>query len=164
MLQLSSQHIRGFIIMAQPPAESEQLAQRLIATIQALEEEMVRGQNNLQMIDLQLQRLVETAVAVRELKNHKPGDEIMVNIGSGIHLYVQLTDNKRVVTSMGAGFAAERTVDEALTRFAEQQKQLTDLAKRQQEQLRNTQNQLEASQSQLNQLIQSAQQQPSKQP
>ncbi|MFX1491403.1 MAG: prefoldin subunit alpha, partial [Promethearchaeota archaeon] len=90
-------------------------------------------------------------------------DEIMVNIGSGIHLYVQLTDNKRVVTSMGAGFAAERTVDEALTRFEEQQKQLTDLAKRQQEQLRNTQNQLEASQSQLNQLIQSAQQQPSKQ-
>jgi prefoldin alpha subunit len=149
--------------MAQPSTNSEQLAQRLIATIQALEEEMVRGQNNLQMIDLQLQRLVDTAAAVQELKNHKPGDEIMVNIGSGIHLHVKLTNNKRVVASFGAGFAAERTIDEALTRFEEQQKQLTDLAKRQQEQLRNTQNQLETSQAQLNQLIQAAQQQPSKQ-
>lgn len=148
--------------MAQPPTNPEQLAQQLIMSVQALEEEITRAQNNLQMIELQLQRLAETATAVQELKNHKVGDEIMVNIGSGVHIHVKLTDPKHVVTSVGAGFAAQRTIDEALTRFSEQQKQLTDIAQRQQEQIQNTQARIEDYRSQLNQLIQTAQQPPSK--
>lgn len=144
--------------MAKSPPNPEQLAQQLIISIQALEDEIARGQNNLQMIELQLQRLMETATAIRELKNHKVGDEILVNIGSGVHLHVKLTDAKNVVTSFGAGFAAERTMDQALTRFEEQQKQLTNIAQRQQEQIQNTQQRLEEYRNQLNQLIQSTQQ------
>ncbi|MFW9832191.1 MAG: prefoldin subunit alpha [Candidatus Thorarchaeota archaeon] len=145
--------------MAQSFPNQEQQAQQLIMGIQALEEEFGRGQNNLQMIELQMQRLAETAEAVNELKNHKVGDEVMINIGSGVHLYVKLSDPKHVVTTVGAGFAAERTVNEALARFEEQQKQLTDIAQRQQEQLQKTQNRIEEYRGLLNQLIQNAQQQ-----
>ena len=148
--------------MAQPPPNQEQLAQQLIMGIQALEEEFGRGQNNLQMIELQMQRLAETVEAVRELKNHKAGDEVMINIGSGVHLHVTLSDPKHVVTTVGAGFAAEKTIAQALARFDEQQKQLTDIAKRQQEQLQNTQGRIEEYRAQLNQLIQAAQQKPRK--
>lgn len=148
--------------MTQTPPNPEQLAQQLIMAVQALEEEITRGQSNLQMIDAQRQGLAETATAVQELKNHKVGDEILVNIGSGVHLYVKLTDPKHVVTTYGAGFAAERTVDQALARIEEQQKQLTDVAQRQQEQMQNAQNQIEQYRSQLNELIQSAQQPPPK--
>lgn len=148
--------------MAQIPPNPEQLAQQLILSVQALEEEIARGQNNLQMIEVQMQRLVETTTAVQELKNHKVGDEIMVNIGSGVHLYVKLIDPKHVVTSFGAGFAAERTVDQALKRFEAQQTQLTDIAQRQQEQIQKTQSKIEDYRSQLNELIQSTQQQPQK--
>jgi prefoldin alpha subunit len=145
--------------MTQTPPNPEQLAQQLILSVQALEEEITRGQNNLQMIEVQMQRLAETTTAVQELKYHKVGDEIMVNIGSGVHLYVKLIDPKHVVTSFGAGFAAERTVDQALKRFEEQQKQLTDIAQRQQEQIQNNQSRIEEYRTQLNQLIQSTQQQ-----
>ncbi len=146
--------------MTQTPPNTEQLAQQLIMSVQTLEEEIARGQNNLQMIEAQMQRLAETATAVQEFKNHKIGDEIMVNIGSGVHIYVKLTDPKHVMTSFGSGFAAQRTVDEALKRFEEQQKQLTDIAKRQQEQIQNTQARIEEYRSQLNQLIQASQQKP----
>ncbi|MFX1577699.1 MAG: prefoldin subunit alpha [Promethearchaeota archaeon] len=148
--------------MTQTPPNPEQLAQQLIMSVQALEDEIARGQSNLQMIEVQMQRLAETTTAVQELKNHKVGDEIMVNIGSGVHLYVKLIDPKHVVTSFGAGFAAERTVDQALKRFEEQQKQLTDIAQRQQEQIQNTQSRIEEYRSQLNQLIESTQQQSQK--
>jgi prefoldin alpha subunit len=148
--------------MTQTPPNPEQLAQQLILSVQALEEEIARGQNNLQMIEVQMQRLAETTTAVHELKHHKVGDEIMVNIGSGVHLYVKLIDPKHVVTSYGAGFAAQRTVDQALKRFEEQQKQLTDIAQRQQEQIQNTQSRIEEYRSQLNQLIESTQQQSQK--
>ena len=145
--------------MAKTPPNPEEMAQSLIAHIQNLEEEIIRGQQNLQMIELQLQRLLETGSAVRELKNHKIGDEILINIGSGVHLHVKLTDVKHVITSLGATFATERTIDQALTRFEEQQKQLTDIAQRQQEQIQNTQARIEEHRAQLNQLIASVQQQ-----
>jgi len=146
--------------MAKTPPNPEQLAQQLIMSVQTLEEEIARGQSNLQMIEVQMQRLAETATAVQDLKNHKVGDEIMVNIGAGVHIYVKLVDPKHVVTSFGAGYAAERTVDEALSRFEEQQKQLTGIAQRQQEQIETTQSRIEEYRSQLNQLIQATQQQP----
>ena len=140
--------------MAQSPADREQVARQLIVTIQALEDELVRGQNNLQMIELQSQRLAETSAAVLELKNHESGDEVMIDIGSGVHLRVKLTDTSSVVTVIGAGFAAEKTLDEALKGFEEQQKMLTDLAKRQQDQLQATQKQIEDSRNQLSVLMQ----------
>jgi prefoldin alpha subunit len=145
--------------MTKTPPNPEELAQSLVAHIQNLEEEILRGQQNLQLVELQLQRLLETRGAVQELKNHKAGDEMLINIGSGVHLYVTLTKPKRVITSLGAGFAAERTVEQALTRFEEQQNQLTDIAKRQQEQLQNTQARIEEYREQLNQILAQFQQQ-----
>jgi prefoldin alpha subunit len=145
--------------MAKTPLSPEQTAQQFIMAIQALEDELARGQTNLQRIELQSQSLAETTVAVQELKNHKVDDEIMINIGSGVHLYVRLVDPKHVVTSFGAGFAAKRTVNEALKRFEEQQKQLADIAQRQTEQLQNAQAKIEEYRTQLNQLIQATQQQ-----
>lgn len=145
--------------MTQPSPDPGQVVQQYYLAIQALEEEIVRGQNNLQMIELQIQRLLETSAAVRELKNHESGDEIMINIGSGTHVHVKLTDKKEVVTTLGAGFAVERTVDDALKQYEKQQEKLTDLAKQQQEQVRATQERIEEYRNQLNQLIQAAQQQ-----
>jgi prefoldin alpha subunit len=145
--------------MAKTPPNPEETAQQFIIAIQALEEEIARGQSNLQMIEAQMQRLAETTTAVQELKKHKVGDEIMVNIGSGTHLYVKLIDPKHVVTSFGAGFAAEHTIDDALKRFEEQQKQLADIAQRQSEQMQNSQAKIDEYRNQLNQLIQSTQQQ-----
>jgi prefoldin alpha subunit len=147
--------------MTQPSPDPGQVAQQYYLAIQALEEEIVRGQNNLQMIELQIQRLIETSAAVRELKNHEPGDELMINIGSGTHVHVKLTNKKEVVTTIGAGFAVERTIDDALKHYKTQQEKLTELAKQQQEQIRATQERIEEYRNQLNQLIEAAQQQTS---
>ena len=147
--------------MTQPSPDPGQVAQQYYLAIQALEEEIVRGQNNLQMIELQIQRLLETSAAVRDLKNHKAGDELMINIGSGTHVHVKLTDKKEVVTTIGAGFAVERTLDDALKQYKQQQEKLTELAKQQQEQIRATQERIEEYRNQLNQLIEAAQQQTS---
>jgi len=144
--------------MTQPTPDPGQAAQQYYLAIQALEEEIVRGQNNLQMIELQIQRIIETSVAVRELKNHEPGDEVLINIGSGTHVHVKLTDKKEIVTTIGAGFAVERTVDDALKHYETQQEKLTEIAKQQQGQIRATQERIEEYRNQLNQLIQAAQQ------
>lgn len=149
---------KGTIKLTQQPADPQQLAQRIILSIQALEDEIARGQSNMQMIQVQSQRLIETTAAVQELKHHKPGDEVMINIGSGVHLHVKLTNTKNVVNVIGTGLAAEQTIDEALASFEEKQKQLTDIASRQQEQIQTAQNRLEELRTQLNQLMQAQQQ------
>ncbi len=139
--------------MSRTPEEKEQFARQLIVTIQTLEEELSRGQSNLQMIDYQSQRLAETAAAVKELKNHAPGDEVLISIGSGVHIHVKMADTSRVVKVLGAGFAAEKTLDKALAGFEEQNKQLAALSQRQQEQLRSTQARIDELQNQLNQIL-----------
>jgi prefoldin alpha subunit len=140
--------------VTQKPAENEQRARKLILSIQALEDEMVHGQSNLQMIEVQAQRLEETASAVTELKKHAPGDEVMVSLGAGVHLQVKLVNASRVVAAMGAGVAAERNLDDALALFKKQQEQLADIAKRQEEQLQTVQSQIDDMRNQLSQLLQ----------
>jgi prefoldin alpha subunit len=140
--------------VTQKPAENEQRARKLILSIQALEDEMVHGQSNLQMIEVQAQRLEETASAVTELKKHAPGDEVMVSLGAGVHLQVKLVNASRVVAAMGAGVAAERNLDDALALFKKQQEQLADIAKRQEEQLQTYQSQIDGMRNQLSQLLQ----------
>lgn len=139
--------------MTQKPAENEQRARQLILSIQALEDDMVRGQSNLQMIEVQAQRLAETASAVTELKNHANGDEVMVSLGAGVHLQVKLTDARHVVAALGAGVAAERKLDDALAAFKKQQEQLADIAKRQEEQLEKVQSQIEEMRNQLSRML-----------
>lgn len=140
--------------MTQKPSDNEQRARKLILSIQALEDEMVHGQSNLQMIEVQAQRLEETASAVTELKKHAPGDEVMVSLGAGVHLQVKLVNASRVVAAMGAGVAAERNLDDALALFKKQQEQLADIAKRQEEQLQTYQSQIDGMRNQLSQLLQ----------
>jgi prefoldin alpha subunit len=140
--------------VTQKPAENEQRARKLILSIQTLEDEMVHGQSNLQMIEVQAQRLEETASAVTELKKHAPGDEVMVSLGAGVHLQVKLVNASRVVAAMGAGVAAERNLDDALALFKKQQEQLADIAKRQEEQLQTVQSQIDDMRNQLSQLLQ----------
>ena len=140
--------------MTQKPADKEQHARQLILSIQALEDEVVRGQSNLQMIEVQAERLAETATAVTELKKHASGDEVMVSLGAGVHLQVKLTDASHVVADMGAGVAAERKLDDALALFKKQQEQLADIAKRQEEQLEKVQTQIDEMRTQLSELLQ----------
>jgi prefoldin alpha subunit len=140
--------------VVQKPEEKEQLARKLILSIQALEDEMVHGQSNLQMIEVQAQRLDETASAVTELKKHAPGDEVMVSLGAGVHLQVKLINASQVVTALGAGVAAERNLDDALGLFKKQQEQLAGIAKRQAEQLQTAQAKIEDMRNQLSQLLQ----------
>jgi len=140
--------------VTQKPSDNEQRARKLILSIQALEDEMVHGQSNLQMIEVQAQRLEETASAVTELKKHAPGDEVMVSLGAGVHLQVKLVNASRVVASLGAGVAAERNLDDALALFKKQQAQLADIAKRQEEQLQTAQSQIDDMRNQLSQLLQ----------
>ena len=140
--------------MSQNQADKERRARELILAIQALEDEIVRGQSNLQLLEVQSARLAETAMAVRELQKHKPGDEVMVNLGSGVHLQVKLTKTAHVVFSLGAGFAAEKTIEEALASFKRQQQQLEELSRRQQEHLRAIQARIDEMRNQLAQLIQ----------
>jgi len=140
--------------VTQKPSENEQRARKLILSIQALEDEVVHGQSNLQMIEVQAQRLEETATAVTELKKHASGDEVMVSLGAGVHLQVKLVNASRVVAAMGAGVAAERNLDDALALFKKQQEQLADIAKRQEEQLQTYQSQIDDMRNQLSQLLQ----------
>jgi len=140
--------------VTQKPADKEQHARQLILSIQALEDEVVRGQSNLQMIEVQAERLAETATAVTELKKHASGDEVMVSLGAGVHLQVKLTDASHVVADMGAGVAAERKLDDALALFKKQQEQLADIAKRQEEQLEKVQTQIDEMRTQLSELLQ----------
>lgn len=140
--------------MTQKPAENEQRARKLILSIQTLEDEMAHGQSNLQMIEVQAQRLEETASAVTELKKHAPGDEVMVSLGAGVHLQVKLVNASRVVAALGAGVAAERNLDDALALFKKQHEQLADIAKRQEEQLQTYQSQIDDMRNQLSQLLQ----------
>jgi len=140
--------------VGQEQADKERRARELILAIQALEDEIIRGQSNLQLLEVQSARLTETARAVQELQKHEPGDEVMVNLGSGVHLQVKLAKTTHVVFSLGAGLAAEKTIEEALDSFKRQQQQLEELSKRQQEHLRRIQARIDEMRDQLARLIQ----------
>ncbi len=140
--------------MAEEQQQREQHARQLIQSIQFMEEEIARGQSNLQMFQAQATRLAETAIAVTELKRHEPGDEVMVSIGSGIQLVVNLASTSHVIVALGAGFAAEKSLEEALAGFEQQQEQLVEMSKRQEEHLREAHARLEVMRKQVSQLVQ----------
>ncbi|MFX1474003.1 MAG: prefoldin subunit alpha [Promethearchaeota archaeon] len=140
--------------MADEQQQREQYARQLIQSIQLMEEEIARGQSNLQMFQAQATRLAETASAVSELKRHKSGDEVMISIGSGVHLLVNLVNTSHVIVALGAGFAAEKSLEDALASFEKQQEQLLELSRHQQERLREAHARLEVMRKQVSQLVQ----------
>lgn len=140
--------------MADEQQQREQYTRQLIQSIQLMEEDIARGQSNLQMFQAQATRLAETATAVSELKRHESGDEVMISIGSGVHLLANLASTSHVIVALGAGFAAEKSLDEALAGFEQQQEQLLEISRRQQEHLREAHARLEVMRKQVSQLVQ----------
>jgi prefoldin alpha subunit len=139
--------------MAEEQEIRAQYAQ-LVQNMQSLEADINRIQSNLQLFQAQENRLVETTIAVSELKRHKSGDEVMVSIGPGVHLHVKLSDISNVIVALGAGFAAEKPLDEALASFEQQRQQLVEIANHHQDLLREAYAKYEATRNTLSKLSQ----------
>ena len=74
--------------------------------------DVLRRQLNL--LAASLSELSLTSETIRTLKNLKPETEILVPLGSDSFVTAKLALQDRVIAGMGAGVAAERTVEEAL--------------------------------------------------
>ncbi len=118
-------------------------------------------QAQLQQLDARLTRFEEALIELRRAKSTleslDASQDALVPIGAGLHVRAQILGDAPVVTPLGAGYAADQSVDDAMARI---DSQLTE-----------TQSAMESASSQaqslaqsmqvLTQKLQSMQQQPS---
>ncbi len=77
--------------------------------MQLIEQQMQQIQKQLQLLENQLQELNLTLQALDDLKNTKPGTDILVPIASGIFFKAELKDNEELALNVGADTVVKKS-------------------------------------------------------
>jgi len=101
-------------------SDSQQELQQKYMQIQMLEQQMVQVNKQLQMIDKQVLELNNVGEALEEIKNTKPGTELLVPLSSGIFIKAALVESDSVQVNVGSDVVTSKTFDEAKTLITSQ--------------------------------------------
>ncbi|MBU0761588.1 MAG: prefoldin subunit alpha [Candidatus Altiarchaeota archaeon] len=82
-----------------------------------------------QMIEGALMEINSTVDALNTLKNQKPGDAIMVQVGAGSFMKAKLEDTENVLVGIGAGMSVEKKIPDAVQALQERRTSLTESLK-----------------------------------
>ena len=77
------------------------------------------------LIQEQIKRIESTKITLNEIKNIKEKKEIIVNIGEGVYLRVNVLGNlDKVIYELGEGIFSEISIDEAINLLSKRQESL----------------------------------------
>ena len=82
------------------------------------------------MIQVSISSCDQTIIAINELKAASAEGKIaetMVPVGFGSFVYAEVKNADRIIVDLGAGFRAEKTVDEAIETLNSRKEQLTKI-------------------------------------
>ncbi len=132
-------------------AEANEQLERLAYEYQLLQAQAQLLAQNLELLTMgrnEFQAVKETLEGLKDVEAEKP--EILVPIGAGSFLKGIIVDRENAIVSVGAGYAVEKSLDDAIAYLEERVKEYDEAIAKTQEGLRK----LEA---QLNELAKKAQ-------
>ncbi len=132
-------------------AEANEQLERLAYEYQLLQAQAQLLAQNLELLTMgrnEFQAVKETLEGLKKVEDEKP--EILVPIGAGSFLKGIIVDRENAIVSVGAGYAVEKSLDDAIAYLEERVKEYDEAIAKTQEGLRK----LEA---QLNELAKKAQ-------
>ena len=116
--------------------EKQQEQMQKYMQLQQIDQNMKQLQKQIMMLDEQHQELNITKQALEDIKNTKPGAEILAPISGGIFIQGQLKDNKDVKINVGGNTVVKKSIPEAKKLI---QKQIEEIKKIHQNMLSNLQ-------------------------
>lgn len=125
-------------------AQSQEALEKLAYEYQLLQAQAQLLAQNLELLNLgmnEFKAVKETLEKLKEVEEEKP--EILVPIGAGSFLRGQIIDMNNAIVSVGAGYAVEKSFDDAIEYLDERIKEYEDAIKKTQNALQNLEQKLQ---------------------
>jgi len=132
--------------------EKEKKLQKLYMQFQVLEQHIKQMQQQAAALNAQLLDLISTTHSLDELKNVKPGTEILVPISSGIYAKGEIKDNSHLIVNVGANITVSKNLDDTRKIVETQAEEMKELQKQALEELQILTNQAAIIEKEMNNL------------
>ena len=132
--------------------EKEKKLQKLYMQFQILEQHIKQMQQQAATLNAQLLDLISTTHSLDDLKNVKPGTEILVPISSGVYIKGELKDNKNLIVNVGANTTVRKSLDDTKKIVEMQAEEMKGLQKQALEELQRLTNQAAIIEREMNNL------------
>jgi len=98
---------------SEAPATQEQAIRELIYKLQIYQAESENLQQQAGLIELSLGEIESAIQTLGSMNEVKAGQEIMVPVGAGTHVYANMARLDKIVINIGAGVSVEQDIEEA---------------------------------------------------
>ena len=96
--------------MSQPPVNEEEIVRQLAAEIRILEGSVTALQSRLDVVRGAIGEVTLAHDTLEGLKKLNDGDSVLVPVGAGSYLKMNIGDSKKLIMGVGAGAAIEKDV------------------------------------------------------
>ena len=116
-------------------AASEEELRKLMVEIRILEGSVNTIRSRLRVVTAALEDTMVAMKALESIKNEKKGTEMLVPVGAGSLLKVEIADVEKTILGVGAGVCIEKSIESSIKDLNERQEELEKLSSSQQQQL-----------------------------
>lgn len=121
--------------------------------IRILEGSVNTIQSRLRVVNAASEDTMGATKTLESVKDEKKGTEILVPVGAGSLLKVEITDVEKTVFGVGAGVCIEKSIESSIKDLNERQEELEKLSNSQQQQLAQLLTRIESSKNRLARMI-----------
>jgi prefoldin alpha subunit len=130
-------------------AASEEELRKLMMEIRILEGSVNTIQSRLRVVNAALEDNLGAMKTLESVKDEKKGTEMLIPIGAGSLLKVEITDVEKTILGVGAGVCVEKSIESSVKDLKERQEELEKLSNSQQQQLAQLLTSIESSKNRL---------------
>jgi prefoldin alpha subunit len=132
---------------------SEEELRKLMVEIRILEGSANTIQSRLRVVTAALEDTMAAMNALEAVKDTKEGSEMLVPVGAGSLLKVEITDVQNMILGVGAGVCIEKSVESSIQDLKERKEELEKLSNSQKQQLVQLLSNIERSKNRLARMI-----------
>lgn len=134
-------------------AANEEELRKLMMEIRILEGSVNTIQSRLRVVNAASEDTMGATKTLESVKDEKKGTEMLVPVGAGSLLKVEITDVEKTVFGVGAGVCIEKSIESSIKDLNERQEELEKLSNSQQQQLAQLLTRIESSKNRLARMI-----------
>jgi prefoldin alpha subunit len=134
-------------------AANEEELRKLMMEIRILEGSVNTIQSRLRVVNAASEDTMGATKTLESVKDEKKGTEILVPVGAGALLKVEITDVEKTVFGVGAGVCIDKSIESSIKDLNERQEELEKLSNSQQQQLAQLLTRIESSKNRLARMI-----------
>ncbi len=134
-------------------AANEEELRKLMMEIRILEGSVNTIKSRLRVVNAALEDNLGAMKTLESVKDEKKGAEMLVPVGAGSLLKVEITDVEKTILGVGAGVCVEKSIESSVKDLKERQEELEKLSNSQQQQLAQLLTSIESSKNRLSGMI-----------